>query len=47
MRYMKRSIIPIILAAFTVLLAACNNDVPKAGAVIEGKVSGFASGVTI
>lgn len=29
------------------LLAACNNGVPKAGAVIEGKVSGFASGDTI
>lgn len=29
------------------LLAACNNDVPKTGAVIEGKVSGFPAEDTI
>ena len=46
MRYMKRSIIPLIIAAF-ILLAACNNGVPKAGAVIEGKVTGFAPKDTI
>ena len=43
---MKRSIIPLILAAF-ILLAACNNDVPKAGAIIEGKVTGFPAEDTI
>ena len=47
MRYLRRSIIPLIIAAFTVLLAACNNDVPKAGAIIEGKVTGFPAEDTI
>lgn len=43
---MKRSLLPIILAAF-ILLVACNNDVPKAGAIIEGKVTGFPAEDTI
>ena len=47
MRYLKRSIIPLIIAAFTVLLAACNNDVPKAGAVIEGDLTGLPQEDTI
>lgn len=41
---MKKILFCFIMVA---LLAACNNDVPKAGAIIEGKVTGFPAEDTI